>query len=325
MEKYLVIGGNGVIGHFVARRLVRQGHRPVIMSRGGDTTLIADILARCDNLRGDMTDAKLVDQIVRTNRISHIVHLGAVLPSVSEVNPPLAIRLNVEGTANVLEAAKNNGVKRVVMASSKGVYGRAKGQYDAPSYTPIPETLADPDNVYGISKWTSELLGRWYRQKHGVEFVALRFGATIGPGKIARHGGSFSRYSVVIENAMAGKPVEINSGADAICDGLFNDEAARGVICALQTPDVKHDVYNIATGTGFTLREYAAAVTRLYPKADISIPSNTRSSGAGNIVLDVSRARADLDFVADSNVDRMLEAYVCTMKLLGLAPDVAGG
>ena len=70
MHKYLVVGGNGVIGHFVARRLVKEGHRPVIMSRGGDTTLISDILNQCDNVRGDMTDAKSVDDIVRTHRIS---------------------------------------------------------------------------------------------------------------------------------------------------------------------------------------------------------------------------------------------------------------
>ena len=323
MHKYLVVGGNGVIGHFVARRLVKEGHRPVIMSRGGDTTLISDILNQCDNVRGDMTDAKSVDDIVRTHRISHIVHLGAALPSVTEVNPAAAIRLNVEGTANVLEAARSNGVKRVVMASTKAVYGRVKGEFQAPTYAPVPETLAAPETVYGITKWTSELLGRWYRKNHGIEFIALRFAATIGPGKIARHGGSYSRYSVIVESAMAGKPVEINSGADAVCDALFNDEGARGVICALQARDPKYDVYNIATGTGFTLRAFAAVVKRRYPEAEISISPDARDGGASNFILDASRAREDLNFVADSSIDRIVAAYVSTMQLLGLAPDVA--
>ena len=324
MHKYLLIGGNGIIGHFVARRLVKEGGRPVIMSRRGDTTLIGDILSRCDNVLGDMTDNKCVDDIVRTNRISHIVHLGAALPSVTEKDPAAAIRLNVEGTANVLEAARNNGVRRVVMASSKAVYGNVRGDFDAPSYAPVPESLLpEPVTVYGISKWTSELLGSWYGKNHGIEFIALRFGATIGPGKIARHGGSFSRYSVILENAMAGKPVEINHGADAVCDALFNDEAARGIVCALQTPRPAHQVYNIATGTGFTLRDYAAAVKRCYADADISIRSDDRLSGASNFILDASRAREDLGFIADANVDRMVQAYVSTMQLLGLAPDVA--
>jgi UDP-glucose 4-epimerase len=324
LDKYLVIGGNGVIGHFVARRLVKQGHRPVIMSRGGDTTLIADIRDQCDNVRADMTDSKAVDELVREHRISHIVHLGAALPTVAETDPAAAVRLNVEGTANVLEAARKNGVKRVVMASTKAVYGPATGIYDAPTYTPLPESkLPEPQTVYGITKLSSEQLGRWYSDQHGIEFIALRFGATIGPGKIARHGGAFSRYSVIVENAMAGKAVEIGRGADALCDGLFNDEAARGILCALQSPNPRHHVYNIATGTGFTLRDYAAAVQRLYPAARISISPDLRPTNAVNFVLDVSRARDDLGFVADRGVDRIVEAYASTMQLLGLAPDVS--
>jgi len=323
MHKFLVIGGNGVLGHFVTRGLVKEGHRPVVLSRGGDATLIVDVLKHCDNVRGDITDRKFIDDIVRTHSISHIVHLAAALPSIAEVDPAAAIRLNVEGTAHVLEAARNNGVKRVVMASTKAVYGRVKGSFAPPTYAPVPETCAAPETVYGISKWTSELLGRWYANKYGIEFVALRFGATIGPGKIARHGGSFSRYSVIIESAMAGKPVVIDSGADEICDGLFNAEAARGVICALLADKPKFDVYNIATGTGFTLREYAAAVKRLFPEASISVGTDSRPPSTSNFILDASRAREEWDFVADSSVDHIVAAYVSTMQLLGLAPDVA--
>jgi UDP-glucose 4-epimerase len=325
MDNYLIIGGNGVIGHFVARRLVKAGHRPVIMSRGGDPALINDILDRCVNLRGDMTDSKTVDDIVRAHGISHIVHLGAALPSVAETNPAAAIRLNAEGTANVLEAAKNNGVKRVVMASTKAVYGPATGQFDAPTYVPVPESkLPEPATMYGISKLASEMLGQWYSKQHGIEFIALRFGATIGPGKIARHGGAFSRYSVIVEHAMSGIPVRISSGADAVCDGLYNDEAARGVICALQAVKPTHHIYNIATGTGFTLRDYAAAVQRMCRGAEISIDSDARPSNAVNFVLDASRARDDLGFVADADVDRIVRAYAATMRLLGLVPDGPG-
>ena len=111
----------------------------------------------------------------------------------------------------------------------------------------------------------------------------------------------------------------IKTGADEVCDILFNDEAARGVVCALHSPKPKHTVYNIATGTGFTMRQFADAVKRAYPNADISI-GNTQSQGV-NFVLDVSRARDGLDFTAESDVDLMVREYVATMNLLGLAPD----
>lgn len=324
MGKYLVIGGNGVIGHFVSRRLVGQGHRPVIMSRSGSTDLIADILDQCDNVRIDMADRNAVNDLVREHQISHIVHLGAALPSVAETDPAAAVRLNVEGTVNVLEAARNNNVKRVVMASTKAVYGPPTGQYGAPDYQPVPETkVPEPLTVYGITKLSSEQLGQWYREQHGIEFIALRFGATIGPGKIARHGGALSRYSVIVENAMAGKTVRIDSGADAVCDGLFNDEVARGILCALQAPNPRHVVYNISTGTGFTLREFAAAVQRLYPSTEVVVaPDSSRSTNTVNFVLDARRARDDLGFIAESGIDRIVEAYVLTMRQLGLKPDV---
>lgn len=320
MNKYLIVGGNGVIGHFVTRRLVHAGHRPVVMSRGGDVTLIKDILPRCDNLCGDIIDHKSVDEIVGSNGITHIIHLGAALPSLTEVDPAAATRINIEGTVNIMEAAKKYGVKRVVMASTKAVYGNVSGEYAAPNYQPVPETFSNPVTVYGITKWTCELLGQWYQKTHGIEFIALRFGATIGPGKIARHGGSYSRYSVVLENAIVGNPVNIKGGADEVCDILYNDEAARGVICALDSPKPKHSVYNIATGTGFTMRQYADAVKRAYPNADISI-GKTQSQGV-NFVLDVSRAQDDLDYTADSNVDRIIRDYVATMRLLDLEAEI---
>ncbi|MES2977820.1 MAG: NAD(P)-dependent oxidoreductase [Pseudomonadota bacterium] len=325
MNKYLLIGGNGVIGHFLARQLVRAGHRPVIMSRRGDTALLADIEQQCDHVRGDMADAQSVNDLVREHQITHIAHLGAVLPSVSEVEPAVGIRLNVEGTAHVLDAAKRNGVKRVVMASSKAAYGPARGEHAAPRYLPVAETmLPEPNTVYGITKYASEMLGNWYARTHGIEFAALRFGATIGPGKIERHGGTFSRYSVIIEHGMAGIPVEISKDADALCDALYNDDAARGILLALSAPRLSHTVYNIASGTGFSLRDLANAVQRRYPQAVFSITPDAPGTqpGGGNVILDASRARADLGFEANPDVDHIVEAYVQTMQLLGLK---AGG
>lgn len=324
MSNYLLIGGNGVIGHFVARRLVGQGLRPVVMSRSGDTGLIADIAQQCESVRADITDPLSVDEVVRSHGITHILHLGAALPSVTEVDPVAAIRLNMEGTANVLEAARKHAVKRVVMASTKAVYGEVTGDHRAPTLRPVPESLANPSTMYGITKYSCEMLGRWYARNHGVEFIALRFGATVGPGKIARHGGSYSRYSVMLEHSMGGKPVVIRQGADAPCDVIFNDEAARGIVCTLQVEKPKHDVYNIATGTGFTLRDYAAAVTRRFPSAQITVSDTAAGtgSGSGDFFLDPTLAREDLGFSASSDVDAVVAGYVATMERLGLAPDL---
>jgi UDP-glucose 4-epimerase len=320
MSRYLVIGGNGVIGHFVTRRLVMDGYRPVVMSRSGDTTLIKDVLDKCELATGDAADPGFVDETVRKYSISHIAHLGATLTSVTENTPPLGIHINVGSTANVLDAARNNGVKRVIAASSKAAYAPIAGDFSHPDYRPLPESsVSQPTTVYGITKLAGELLGRWYKNNHGLEFAALRFGSTIGPGKITRHGGAHSRYSVILENAMAGNPVEFTKGGDAICDAIFNGEVARGIVAALQAPELKHTVYNIATGTGFSLKDYAAAVQRRFPDAEISIGPGY-NTGSMNCILDVSRAKEDFAFVADSDIDRIVDGYLCAMQLLDLKP-----
>jgi UDP-glucose 4-epimerase len=318
MSRYLVIGGNGVIGHFVTRALVEAGHRPVVMSRSGNTELINDIAASCDLLTGDASAADSVDAAISAHGITHIAHLGATLTSVTENTPALGMQINVGGAANVLEAARKHGVKRVVMASSKAAYSPISGEFAHPTYRPMPETApAEPATVYGISKLAGELLGRWFRDRHGVEFAALRFGSTIGPGKISRHGGAHSRYSVIMENPMAGLPAEIPKGGDAVCDALFNGEVARGIISALDAPRLNHSVYNIATGTGFTLKQFGAAVKRRFPDAEISIGPGT-DTGSMNCILDVSRAKEDLGFVADHDVDRIVDGYIATMRRLNL-------
>lgn len=323
MSKYLVIGGNGVIGHFLTRQIVAQGHRPVVMSRSGDSELIRDIAAQCDIVRGDITDVAALEGVVRAHAISAIAHLGASLPAAADKDPALGMRVNSEGTANLLAVALRHNIRRVIMASSKNVYGPARGRHADPEYAPIPEDhRPDPRTIYGIGKLASEFLGRWYVANHGLEFAALRFGATVGPGKITRHGGSYSRYNMILESAMAGRRHEVPAGGDALCDTIFNDDAARGMLAVLQAPSLKHDLYNVATGSGISLKDYAAAAERAFPGADLAIGPGFANPGAQSFILDVRRMREEFGFVADPDPDRIVARYVETMKLLGLKPAV---
>ena len=323
MSKYLVIGGNGIIGHFVTRRLVAQGHRPVVMSRAADPALIRDILDRCDLVAGDVTDPAMTDHVVRMYGITHVAHLGAVLPSAAEDDPALGIRINVEGVANILSASVKSKVSRVILASSKGAYGRPPGRHAGPEYLPMPEAIRPyPFTVYGIAKVAAEQLGTWYMKKHGIEVASLRFATTVGPGKISRHGGHFSRSSLIVESAMAGKLLTVDEGGDSRSDTIYNDDAARGIVSALQATSLKYDLYNIGTGSGITLKEYAAAAMRAFPGSKIVIGDGEDRSGAQNFVMDVSRAKENFGFTADPSPDHIVKSYVDTMKLLGLMPEV---
>ncbi len=159
---YLVIGGTGVIGHFVTRRLIDEGHRPVVMTLSGNTRLIDDVLDQVDVVVGDIVDGGALKETVASRGITHIAHLGAFLGG--EADPARAARVNVEGMANVLEAARANGVKRVVFTSTKGVYGPVQGVYGHPTYQPLTEDLpCTPARIYSGFKLACEHLGRIYR------------------------------------------------------------------------------------------------------------------------------------------------------------------
>ena len=317
---YLVIGGTGVIGHFVTRRLIDEGYRPVVVTLSGNTRLIDDVIDRVDVEICDVVDGAALRLIVAERGITHIAHLGAYL---REDDPARSARVNVEGMTNVLEAARVNGVKRVVFTSTKGVYGPVKGVHGHPEYRPLTEDLpCAPARIYASFKLACEYLGRVYREQHGIEFVALRFASTIGPAKTQRHGQT-SVHSKLIENAMLGVPSRFEKGGDALTDVIYNDDAAHGIFCALVAPAPVGLVYNIGSGYGLTLGQFAEAVRETYPDAKAEIGPGTQylhPATTGHCVMDISRARADLGFAPRYDERTMVPAYVAMMARQGIEP-----
>ncbi len=322
----LVIGGNGVIGHFVTRQLVAAGERPVVMSPSGSTDLIADIVGDVDVVRGSIADASALEAALGAHGITRIAHMGAMLHSVAEADPGAAAQIGVQGTANVLEAARRCGVKRVIFTSSKAVYGPVSGEYGHPTYRPLTEDLCPrPASVYGIMKLCGEQLGRWYRQRHGLEFAAIRFGSTVGPGKLRRHVGT-NVHSTMIENTMLGRPTRVATGGEAVTDTIYNNDAARGVVAALEAPALRSDIFNIATGAGITLSDFADAIREIFVDTAIEIGPGTqylRPDSTGHCVMDITRARDELGYVPNLDITGWVRDYIETMKRLRFEPTSA--
>jgi UDP-glucose 4-epimerase len=320
-ERYLVIGGTGVIGHFVTRQLADRGQRPVVMTVSGNTGLIKDILDRTTVVKGDIVDAEGLAATVADHGITHIAHLGANVGV--EENPAHSARVYVEGMINVLEAARLNGVRRVVYTSTKGVYGPVRGEYGHPTYTPLTEEMMPvPATVRGSYKLAGEHLGRIYRARHGFDFIALRFSSTIGPAKTQRHD-TTSVHSKMIENAMLGIPARIEKGGDAVTDVIYNGDAARGILCALDAEGVTSEVYNIGSGYGITLAEFGEAVRESYLGAEFDIGPGTQylhPDTTGHCVLDATRARDELGFEVQYDPAALVEAYVGMMDTLEIGP-----
>ena len=314
--RVLITGGMGVIGAMVTRRFVEEGKRPVVMARTLDTSLIAPIRDRIDIELGDVLDFPRIVSIIQQHGITHICHTAALTGALSAKNPPQSIHVNVIGTLNILEAARLMKVRRVIYTSAKGGYGNITGEYGPPTYVPITEDHPkNPVRIYDSGKLMGEYIGQYYRRTYGLEYAALRFGATFGPGKTARNVGERALVSQIIEGAYAGTSVRIKEGGDVRNEIIYTKDAAFGVFLALTVAELPHDAYNIGMG-GVTLKEVAAETRRIIPTADIEVGSGLEYlKGVSTYsVFDHTRAQKDLGFTVQYPLPRTIEDYIETLR-----------
>ena len=317
----MVIGGTGVIGHFVTRRLVDDGYTPVVVTVSGNTDLISDIVDKVVVVQANIVDAEGLKSVFAEHSPTHLVHMGANIGV--EQRPSFSAQVYVEGMANVLEAARINQVERMVFTSTKGVYGPVQGEFSHPIYQPLTEDMMPmPATMRGCYKLASEYMGRIYKKRHGLEFTALRFSSTIGPAKTQRHDET-SVHSKMIENAMLGLPAVISKGGDAMTDIIYNGDAAHGIVSALHAEGAIDVLYNIGSGYGITLAEFGEGVRKSYPDAQFEIGPGTQylnPDTSGHCILDGTKAREDFGFKASYTPATMVMAYVEMMERMGINP-----
>lgn len=280
----LIFGGTGLIGTAVARALVGRGERTFVFSRrppGKDA-------GATEWIEGDIVDAAKVADAVRSSDATRIVHLAALLQFACERDPKLAAEINVQGTLNVLEAARAARIKRVVFGSSIAVFGDRTELLteDAP---PGPSV-----SFYGRTKRFGEQLGAAYKAAHGIEFVALRYCGVFGPGDVK--GPGMARVRKSIERTADGHSIAIEgAGGDERAQLLYVEDAALATLAALDHPKPPASVYNLAgpAENYISLRQYHAEVRALVPTAgDVRFTGKARDMGP----VDIGRIAADLGF-----------------------------
>ncbi|MCA1645138.1 MAG: NAD-dependent epimerase/dehydratase family protein [Chloroflexi bacterium] len=320
----LITGGLGVNGVWVTRKLLARGLRPIIFENRPDLSLVSDIADQFEVVRGDINDVAGLTRVLLDHHVQRVVHMAALMPPDAQRDPLNGFRVNAFGTVQVLEAARIAGVERVVFTSSRAAYGEIPpGPHSHPTYEPVTEDYAcHPVIVYDVCKVASEGMGLNYQRNFGLQFVALRFGAIYGPGKLARHG-NVSIHSKLIENAMASQPVRILKGGDQRDDMIYVDDIAEGVVLATLKDKPAHSIYNIASGEAHTLEEFAAAVRAEIPGADIEIGPGLDFFDMGvnyYCRFDIARARQDLGFEPRFPFRAGVRDYVRTMERLQLQP-----
>ena len=285
-----VTGGAGFIGHHLVAALVDRGD-PVTVLDSEITGNVARLDAVRDQIRwisGDVRDRRTVLDAVRDADV--IFHLAA-LPSVqrSVVDPVLTNEINVAGTIQVMEAAAEARVRRVVMASSSSVYGNSLQMPRLES-----QELA-PQSPYAVSKAAAELYTRSLGALRGVETVVLRFFNVFGPGQDPR-----SQYAAVVPRfisaALNSKRPTVNGDGWQSRDFTFVENVVNANLQAADRLEAAGGVYNVGTGVSHTLQELLEVLQDLSgqtvnPRYGPVLPGDVRESRA-----DISRARRDLGY-----------------------------
>ncbi len=297
--RLLVTGGLGVNGSCVIRKLIERGLRPLVCDTGTDFSLVADITGKFDLIAADITNLEAVSALLAHQHVDGIIHLAAYIAPDMDAQPFRSFDVNCRGTVNLLEGAVRNNIKRFVYASSRAVYGETPEGVGEAGYVPIDEEHPKrPFGAYGVTKLASDQIGTIYRKAFGLEFAALRFAGIYGPGKQARHG-KMALRSRLVEHPFDGKPVSVPVGGDQVDDMIYVDDVAEALVRAALADKLPHPAYNIASGKGQTLRDFAAAVRRAIPNADIQIGPGFNYLGSDvhlYAIFDIERARRDLAF-----------------------------
>jgi UDP-glucose 4-epimerase len=297
----LVTGGTGVIGAHVARRLLAAGEHVVLTSATGNRSLLGPVDVPLHVL--DVRDADAHAALL--GGVDVVVHLAAFLPKQCDASSVDAVAVNVGATAALYEAAAAAGVGRFVYGSSKSAYG------PEPVGDPISEdSPTRPLSMYDATKLGGEHVLNARARLGGPSVVSLRFATIYANGKQGRHGGS-SLPSTLIADSLAGNHSVIASGGDQVDDLIWVGDAAEGIIRAASADGPLRSLYNIGTGVGFTLRDWAARVVAACPGASVDVGPGLRPMGPDLTygVLDVERAREDLGFLADADPARGVRLF----------------
>src|SRR3990167_2395294 len=244
---YLVTGGAGFIGSHIAQRLVAMGGRVRVLDNFsfGRQENLRGLEDKVEVVFGDLLDQGAVRKAMEGGEV--VFHQAALRSgSFSVENPALVNRVNVEGTINVLVAARDAGVKRVVYASSSSVYGN--GLVLPKSEQQIPS----PISPYAVSKLTGEYYCKVFTELYGVETVSLRYFNVYGPRQDPN-----SQYAAVIPRfirwAFRGEPLEVHGNGLQSRDFTYIDNVVAANLRAAHSREGIGGVFNVGQGKAHTL------------------------------------------------------------------------
>jgi nucleoside-diphosphate-sugar epimerase len=299
--RVLVSGGAGFVGSHVVNELVHQGHQPIVLDNLS-TGKLQNIQQHLENKAATLIEGDIRDPSISRTAMAQAeaaIHLAAIVDhETCLLHPAKAIQVNGEGTRIMLEAARENHVKRFVYASSAAIYG-------ATAALPIDEdVIPAPLSPYGSSKLTGEGHCLNYRDRYGLDVVCLRYFNIFGPRQISR------QYSGVITQFIArlkeSQPPLINGDGEQTRDFVSIQDVVKATLSALDSQNAS-GVYNIATGEETSINQLAQLLIEISGQKHIQPTYGPPREGEiMRSVANIRKARTELGFVPETDLPRDL-------------------
>jgi len=306
MKKAVVTGGAGFIGSHLAEELAKRGWSVIILddlSTGKRDNI--EMLLNQDRLEFVEGSVLAIDLLEKLFHGVDCVFHQAAIPSVprSIENPLASHEANATGTLNVLIAARDAGVRKVVYASSSSVFG------DTPTLPKREDMAPNPQSPYAVAKRAGEYYCRVFEEVYGLATVCLRYFNVYGPGQDPD-----SEYAAVIprfiKRALEGKAPVIFGDGEQTRDFAFVKDAAESNILAAESEAC--GVFNIGNGKSITVNELAKQVLSITGSKAEPVHEEPRPGDITHSVADISRARAigyEPKYTLEEGLKRTVEEF----------------
>ncbi|MBC8181205.1 GDP-mannose 4,6-dehydratase [candidate division KSB1 bacterium] len=306
---YLITGGAGFIGSHLSERLLSEGHEILCIDNFND---YYDPKIKEKNLKvsqdynnfrlipGDILDEELLDKIFRQNQFDGIIHLAAragVRPSV--LQPKLYEEVNIRGTLNLLEQAKNKNIKKIILASSSSVYGNNKK---------VPFSESDPvDNPispYAATKKACELIAYTYSTLYDISISCLRFFTVYGPRQ--RPDMAIHKFTKLIAS---GEEIPVFGDGKVKRDFTYYSDIIDGLVRSIDRCN-GYNIYNLGESQVIELMDLVSLIEKYLGKK-AKINWQPRQPGDVEITYaDVTKAKNELDYNPQVNIETGIKQFI---------------
>jgi len=300
----LVTGGAGFIGSHITHRLVEAGHEVVVLDNffTGSRTNLEEIAARVRLVEGDVRHLATVEECATGCEV--VFHEAAIVSVPYSVERPQESHdVNIQGTLNVLQAARKAGTRRVVFASSAAIYG------EEPTLPKIETMRPEPISPYAVEKIAGEHYLAAWSKLFALETVALRYFNVFGPRQDPRSPYS-GVISVFVDRILGGRPITFFGDGSQCRDFVYVDNVVDANILAATRAGVSGRAYNVACGKRTTLVELASLIERAAGRTVERSLSDPRPGDIKESVADIARARAELGYAPVVDVEDGLKRLV---------------